>query len=244
MKASNDFADRRTLLRGIGRLGLSLTAIGVLDPCSSIRALETASVATDDVQGKLHTMNEFVIWRRLDRPGHDAVLLKSTEEGWLLSGSAVFNHDAGPACINYSVAVDSLWKSRRGTVKGFVAGNKFSHVITRASDGGWYLNDTLIKGLEHLRDLDYGFTPATNVLQLRRVAIPVGKAVDLPVVWFDAEATTLIELPQRYERLSETTYLYSAPSVGYHGELELLSRNGFVKSYARLWTVETSTGPS
>jgi hypothetical protein len=192
------------------------------------------------MRDKLHTMNEFVIWRRLDRPGHDAVLLKSTEEGWLLSGSAVFDHPAGPACINYSVAVDYLWKSRRGTVKGFMAGKTFSHVITRASDG-WYLNDTLVKGLDHLRDIDFGFTPATNALQLRRVAIPLGKAMDLPVVWFDAEATTLVELPQRYERLNETTYRYSAPTLGYHGQLELLSRNGFVKSYPDLWAIETST---
>ena len=185
-------------------------------------------------------MNEFVIWRRLDLPGHDAAQLESTDEGWLLSGSAVFNHHFGPACINYSVAVDHLWKSQRGTVQGFMAGKTFSHVITRASDG-WYLDDTLIKGLEHLQDIDYGFTPATNVLQLRRVAIPLGKAMDLPVVWFDADATTLTELPQRYERLTETTYRYSAPTVGYHGQLELLSRNGFVKSYPHLWAIEAST---
>jgi hypothetical protein len=113
----------------------------------------------------------------------------------------------------------------------------------RASDG-WYLNDTLIRGLEHLRDIDYGFTPATNVLQLRRAAIPLGKATDLPVVWFDAEATTLIELPQRYKRLSEATYRYSAPSVGYRGDFELLSQNGFVKSYPHLWATETSTVPA
>jgi len=187
-------------------------------------------------------VNECAIWRRLDRRGHDAVLLKSTDEGWLLSGTAVFNHPAGPACINYSVAADLLWKSRRGTVQGFMAGKTFSHVITHASDG-WYLNDTLIKGLEHLQDIDYGFTPATNVLQLRRVPIPLGKAMEVPVVWFDAEATTLIELPQRYERLDETTYRYSASTVGYHGQLELLSRNGFVKSYSDLWVIEASTGP-
>ena len=230
-------------MRSIGRLGLSLTAVSVLDLGNGVRTLKAASVAADAAHRKLHTMNEFAIWRRLDRPGHDSVLLKSTEQGWLLSGSTVFNHDAGPACINYTVAVDHLWKSRRGTVKGFVAGKTFSHVITRNSDG-WYLNDTLCRGLEHLRDIDYGFTPATNLLQLRRVAIPLGKAIDLPVVWFDAEATTLIELPQRYERLSETRYSYSAPTVGYRGELELLSQNGFVKSYPHLWTIETSPDSS
>jgi hypothetical protein len=238
MTESNDLQDRRSLLRGLGGLGLLLTAIGVPHPGEGARALKTAGIRPD--AHELNAMNEFAIWRRLDRPGHDAVSLKSTDEGWLLSGSAVFSHHAGPACINYSVAVDHLWQSRRGTVQGFMAGKTFSHVITRAPDG-WYLNDTLIKGLEHLQDIDYGFTPATNVLQLRRVAIPLGKAMELPVVWFDADMTTLIELPQRYERLTETTYRYSAPTVDYHGQLELMSRNGFVKSYPHLWEIEALT---
>jgi hypothetical protein len=104
----------------------------LLDPCKSVRALETASIIADDARRRLHSMKEFVIWRRLDRPGHDAALLKSTKEGWLLSGSAVFNHDSGPACINYTVAVDHLWKSLRGTVKGFMAGKTFSCVLPTA----------------------------------------------------------------------------------------------------------------
>jgi hypothetical protein len=244
MTAGNVLTGRRTLLRDISRLGLSITAIGELGSCASVRAPGTATrAADDDAQRELNAASEFAIWRRLDFPGHDAALLGRTRDGWLLDGTAVFMHREGPACIHYSVAVDSLWVSRRGTVRGFIAGETFSHVINRASDG-WYLDGTLVKGLEHLRDIDYGFTPATNMLQLRRVALAPGQTISLPVVWFDGEATTLVELPQRYECLSETTYQYSAPTVGYQGHLELASRNGFVKSYPRLWAIEVSANPS
>jgi len=182
-------------------------------------------------------MNEIAIWRRLDMPGHDAAQLTRTDGGWLLRGTTVFKHDAGPACIAYSVAVDSHWRSQRGTVQGFLADRTFAHVIVHES-GGWYLNGTLIKSLEHLSDIDFGFTPATNLLQLRRAGIAPGQGVDLPVAWFDADSTTLIELPQHYQCLDETRYEYAAPTVGYKGELELRSRNGFVKSYPHLWTIE------
>jgi hypothetical protein len=182
--------------------------------------------------------SEFAIWRRLDLPGHDAALLRKINNGWLLEGTAIFKHHTGPARINYTVSVDSTWASRRGTVKGFIAGQVFTFTINRATDG-WYLNGVLVKGLEHLRDIDFGFTPATNTLQLRRVRIEPGRAMDLPVVWFDADTTTLIELPQRYECLDETNYQYSAPTVGYRGHLELQSRYGFVKSYPDLWVSET-----
>lgn len=181
-------------------------------------------------------MSEFAIWRRLDTPGHDAALLTRSDSGWSLRGTAVFKHQAGPACINYSVDVDASWKTRRGDVQGFLADRELEYVISRESDG-WYLDGVLIDGLEHLCDLDYGFTPATNLQQLRRVAIVPGQAVDLPVAWFDLDTTTLTELPQRYERRDETTYWYVAPTVPYEGLLEL-SPNGFATTYPRLWRME------
>ena len=121
-------------------------------------------------------------------------------------------------------------------MQGFLADRTLDYVISREADG-WYLNGSLIDGLEQLWDLDYGFTPATNLQQLRRVAIVPGQAVDLPVAWFDIDATTLTELPQRYERRGETTYWYVAPTVPYEGLLHL-SPNGFAATYPQLWTME------
>lgn len=176
------------------------------------------------------------MWRRLDTPGHDAALVSRSGTGWSLRGTAVFKHQAGPACINYRVDVDSSWKTKRGMVRGFLAGGTIDYVISREADG-WYLNGALIGGLEHLWDLDYGFTPATNLQQLRRVAIVPGEAANLPVAWFDIDAATLTELPQRYERRGERTYWYVAPTVPYEGLLEL-SSNGFAAIYGHLWRME------
>jgi hypothetical protein len=181
-------------------------------------------------------MSAFALWRRLDMPGHDAALLTRSDSGWSLHGTAIFKHQDGPACINYLVDVDASWRTRRGRVQGFLAGRSLDHLISRQSDG-WRLNGALVRGLEHLWDIDYGFTPATNLLQLRRIAISPGQAADVPVAWFDLDSATLTELPQRYERLSETTYRYQAPTVPYQGMLEL-SQNGFVKTYPQLWEME------
>jgi hypothetical protein len=181
-------------------------------------------------------MSEFALWRRLDVPGHDAALLTRSDSGWSLRGAAIFKHRDGPACINYLVDVDASWRTERGRVQGFLAGRSLDHIINRQPDG-WHLDGVLIRGLEHLRDIDYGFTPATNLLQLRGIVTSPGQAVDLPVAWFDLDSATLTELPQRYERLSETTYYYQAPTVPYQGLLEL-SQNGFVKTYPQLWELE------
>jgi len=66
----------------------------------------------------------------------------------------------------------------------------------------------------------------------------LNETVELPVAWLDIETGRLTELPQIYERRSETTFWYQAPSVEYRGLLEL-APNGFIRRYPGLWEAET-----
>lgn len=91
--------------------------------------------------------------------------------------------------------------------------------------------------LGHCLDLDFGFTPATNLLQLRRLALQPGQAADAPAAWLDVATGTLRRLPQRYERRTEYSYWYEAPSVGYAGLLEILP-SSFIRRYPGLWEAE------
>jgi hypothetical protein len=109
------------------------------------------------------------------------------------------------------------------------------------SGRAWMLNGNPVPGLDHLVDLDLGFTPATNLIQLRRVAIDHGQVAQLPAAWFDVDAGTLTELPQTYERRGELAYWYEAPSVGYQGLLEL-APNGFIQRYPSFWEAEPIAG--
>lgn len=99
------------------------------------------------------------------------------------------------------------------------------------------LNGVAVDGLDHLVDLDLGFTPATNLPQLRRVPLAAGEAAEVPVAWLDMPAGRLGLLPQRYERRSESVYWYEAPTVGYAALLEV-DPSGFIRRYPGLWEAE------
>lgn len=178
-----------------------------------------------------------VLWRRLDTPGHDACRLEGDETGWRLDGAAVFQHDGVPARLTYQVACDLAWCSRQGQVRGWLGPHAVEFDITRSADGAWTLDGTVVPGLVGCVDLDFGFTPATNVLQLRRLALAVGGAAAAPVAWLDVSAGTLEILPQRYERRGEGLYWYEAPTVGYTDLLEVTPA-GFVRRYPGLWQME------
>ncbi|HYD53769.1 MAG TPA: putative glycolipid-binding domain-containing protein [Gemmatimonadaceae bacterium] len=175
------------------------------------------------------------MWRRLDLPGHDACRLVPIEDGWRLEGVAVFRHAEGPASLRYRVDCDAAWRSRRGRVEGFVSEREVRVAIERVGTR-WCIDGDEVGGLSRCEDLDFGFTPATNLLQIRRAAMAVGARVEVPVAWYDVDAGVggLSELQQWYERRSAERYWYEAPRFGFEGML-VIGPDGFARAYPPLW---------
>ncbi len=136
--------------------------------------------------------------------------------------------------VAYQVEVDARWRDQAGTHQRLSWRPERSNTRSSRDDPGWRLDGAAVRGLEHLVDLDFGFTPATNVLQLSRIALKLGQEREVPVAWFDLDSASLVELPQSYERRSEASYWYEAPTVPYRALLEI-APNGFVQSYPGLW---------
>jgi uncharacterized protein len=177
-----------------------------------------------------------ILWRRVDAPGHDACKLEDRRSGWRLQGAAIFRHSIGPASVSYTVDCDSRWRTLSGRVYGTIGEREIDYHIARRDDA-WLLNGESVPGVGHLVDLDLSFTPATNLLQVKRVPLPVGEPISLPAAWFNLDTGALTELEQIYERRSEHALFYRAPGVGYDGLIEL-APNGFITRYPGLWQAE------
>ena len=176
----------------------------------------------------------FILWRRLDTPGHDACRLDRGTTGWRLQGAAVFQHEGVAASLAYHVACDLAWRTQRATIQGWLGGITVGYTVQRTDNGAWTVNGAEARAPSDCIDLDLGFTPATNLLPIRRLALEMGQAADAPAAWLDVAAGTLALLPQRYERRTEATYWYESPSTGYTGLLEV-APSGFVQQYPQLW---------
>lgn len=174
-------------------------------------------------------------WRCLYTAGHDSAVLSPALAGWHLNGMAVFRGDRGPVAVHYTVEIDDRWLTKRGSVRGFANGRRFYHSIERKPDG-WTL-DGRPNGMAALTDLDYGFTPATNLQQLKRAELAIGERAEFSVVWFNIGKDRLEELPQIYERRDETRYWYESPTANYEAMLEI-DPGGFARVYPQLWEME------
>lgn len=176
----------------------------------------------------------WIVWRRLDLEGHDVCRLFTRPSGVVLDGTTVFAEPGGGARLDYRVEADQEFRTRRALIRGWVGDRAVAQRVARAADGEWTLDGERCAGCSGCDDLDLGFTPATNLLQLRRIALAVGGAADVPVAWLDAGATRLERLAQRYERREDTAYWYESPTFDYRALLEV-SALGFVRRYPGLW---------
>jgi uncharacterized protein len=180
-----------------------------------------------------------ILWRRLDVPGHDAASLQMDEEGAVLSGMAAF-HERAPTALAYVVQVDREWKTTEGHVWGWRGLDAIDLRLHRDNDGTWTLNDELSPEVQGCMDLDLSFTPATNLLPLRRLALRIGQSAEVRSAWLEWPEVRLTPLVQRYARRSDTEYDYESRLPG--GELfrsTLRVRpEGWVLDYGGLWRVE------
>ncbi len=181
-----------------------------------------------------------ILWRRLDVAGHDSATIREVEGGAELRGMAVFHDESGPAALNYTVRADAAWYSTEATVEGWCGTRLVELRLRRARDGTWTLNGAPCAAVAGCPDLDLSFSPATNLLPLRRLDLKVGQAAEVRSAWLEWPAGVLTPLVQRYGRRSVTEYDYEADLPGaarFVGVLQV-EPHGWVRDYAGLWQAE------
>ncbi|MER9967382.1 putative glycolipid-binding domain-containing protein [Mesorhizobium sp. M0060] len=124
-----------------------------------------------------------ILWCRLDLEGHDACLLSESGSGRNLRGHALFVQDGKPCSIAYEVDCDAGWHTRSARADGFLGTQELHCQIELLAGGQWTLNGKRQVEVDGLIDVDLGFTPATNLLALRRFALDVGTATPAPTAY-------------------------------------------------------------
>lgn len=167
-------------------------------------------------------------WRRIDQPGHDCCRLFELSGRWLLNGGAVFIEKSRRCHLQYEVVTDAAWNTKHATVTGFVGKRTVNLRIRASRKQQWFVNDEAQVGVNGCLDLDLGFTPATNLIAIRRLSLSIGEQVDAPAAYLTFPNMRLKVLPQTYRRRGRLEYDYEAPSFAYRGRLKISSLGAVV----------------
>ena len=172
-----------------------------------------------------------VHWRALAREGEDKCRLARVGEGWMLVGHARFRDAAGFAALDYVVRLDAGWLTRSADISGTYGDETVGWRIV--NDGVWWLNDVPQPQVEGACEVDLSFTPATNLMPLRR--LPEVGRLELRAAWFRLPGGVLEPLDQSSRRERGGLVQYAAAS-GFETQL-VVGEDGFVRTYPGLWEV-------
>jgi hypothetical protein len=143
-------------------------------------------------------------------PGHEAARLVFHAPFWQLAGTAVFA-DAGEVYRSeYQVSCDSRWTTLHADVSGWAGSRRITRAISVNPQRRWRLDGRECAVVEGCADLDLSFSPATNLLAIRRLALPLGGSAQVRSAWLRFPEGTLEPLDQLYRRTGPETYHYES----------------------------------
>jgi hypothetical protein len=185
---------------------------------------------------------ETILWRRVDLPGHEIATIIPDPDGWRLDGVALLSESGRPCRIEYGITCDAQWLTRRCVIRGQVGAQRVNLAVERSSSGVWSVEGVEVPALEGCDDIDLGFSPATNLLPIRRLALPIGKHSLVRAAWIRFPELTVEVLAQTYTRVSADHYVYESAGGAFRRELEV-DDFGCVIDYPGLWRAE-ATAPA
>src|SRR5262249_16015517 len=122
---------------------------------------------------RAHMPAPTILWRRPRQAGHACARLVLHDAQWHLTGTAVFTEAGEPCRLDYRVVCDHAWRTLSGSVAGWWGDRAIGVEVRCDAERRWSLNDVPCLAVAGCLDIDLGFTPATNLLPIRRLGLPL-----------------------------------------------------------------------
>jgi hypothetical protein len=177
------------------------------------------------------------LWSRLDSPGHDACRFEASARACRWTGMAAFAESDLVCQLQYEVVASPAFRFRRAWVEGRVGPRAVRLSFESDRQSRWWVDGRERPALAGLIDLDLGFTPATNMLSIRRLGLAIGEHAEVQTVYLDIPSLRVQRLPQRYQRLTDTTYAYESPVHDYRAVLQVTAE-GAVSAYPGVFALQ------
>lgn len=175
-------------------------------------------------------------WRSLTDGGAEYAGLWRSGRAYRLEGMAI-RFAGDPWRLDYRVILDDDWFTREAMVRWSHAGDAGNITLARDAAGQWTRNGEADTALTGCTDVDFGFSPVTNLMPVRRLGTDVGASGEVGAAWLVFPDLEVRPVRQTYTRKSASTVLYQSAS-GFSAEI-LIDEAGFAVEYPGLWATNS-----
>jgi hypothetical protein len=187
------------------------------------------------------SMESHVWWTPLQQIGLEQLDLVENETGVFADGLVLGIEHATPFRLWYQVRADSTWYVRECLLQVGGEKGRTMHLYTDGQ-GHWAgATGVAYPALDGCLDIDISYTPFTNTLPVRRLALTPGESADLLVAYITVPDLSVRPVQQRYTCLSRTAsggiYRYEGLESNFTADL-LVDDQGLVVDYPGIWKRE------
>jgi hypothetical protein len=180
----------------------------------------------------------WILWQGLIVPSMERFIATATDRGFELSGLILQAHEDAPYVARYVIQVDESWRTRRVDVE-LEDGGRRQVSLTADGKGHWPADSEQLADLDNCLDVDLEWSPSTNTLPIRRLALAIGQSKDVSAAWVRFPSLEVQRLEQTYERLEDRRYRYH--SGRFTADL-VVDEDGMVLQYGLSWKAVATSG--
>ncbi|HEU4387801.1 MAG TPA: putative glycolipid-binding domain-containing protein [Blastocatellia bacterium] len=183
-----------------------------------------------------------VMWASLDERVFEHVRLIETMDGVQADGLIIHRDQEGSVRLRYRVRCDTSWRVNKVQVTR-LDGSDYELVLNSDGSGHWTdKKGDRLNSLDGCLDIDIYYSPFTNTIAIRRLALKQGGSAETKVAFIGVPDLTVTGVQQRYTFLKTTPegslYRYEGLSSGFSTELPV-DHDGLViqypKFFRRVW---------
>lgn len=178
-----------------------------------------------------------ILWRRLDKAGHEAACLAFHTQTWQLVGTAVMEEAGRPCRLDYAVVCDAEWRTLWARVAGFWGLEQVSIRIVVDPSGIWRLNGKPQPALFGCVDVSFNFTPATTLYPIRRLKLAIGEEARIRIARICVPRHSVEAVEQVYKRIEERKWFHETGDGAFNAIFDV-DDMGLVLKYGKNWQAE------
>ncbi len=149
----------------------------------------------------------WILWQGLIAPSIERFIASASDDGFELSGLILQAHQHTPYVVRYAIRVDGNWRTREVQVELEDGGRRILGLSADAA-GHWSRDGRPLTDLDGCLDVDLEWSPSTNTLPIRRLALAIGETKAVTAAWIRFPSLEVERLDQSYERLDQHRYRY------------------------------------
>ena len=179
-------------------------------------------------------MQTNILWAGSEYHSLENCLITSTHAGNDINSIIIGHYENKICSAAYHIKTGIHWETYFLKLNYRIDNKETELRLEKDINENWWLNEKQMDAFKSCVDIDISITPFTNTLSINRLKLSPNEEREIQVIYIDVFEEQVKQVHQKYQKLSDMTYLYKNVPGDFEAEIEV-DESGFVVNYSSLF---------